>query len=207
MRLAIICGARRGELVGLRWGDIDFSAGTVTVACSLSQTRAHGVREKSTKTDRVRTIDDLSPEALEALHRQRAAQNAERLAAGERYRDSGHVFQEPLGGPIAPDKATGAFRRLARRNGVPTTSLHALRHTAGSWLIADGTDPRTAAHVLGHASPSITLAIYSHVMPGKQKAAMLRQDERLAALARRDVSDGTPEGHRRTTSRRKTLIP
>lgn len=70
-------------------------------------------------------------------------QAADRLAVGEAYRDSGHVFQEPLGGPIAPDKATGAFRRLARRNVVATTSLQFLRHTALSWLLADNTDART----------------------------------------------------------------
>jgi integrase len=203
MHLAIIVGMRRGELVGLRWSDIDFEAGTVTVACSLSQTRAHGVQEKSTKTDRVRPIDDLSPKTLDALRRQRSAQNAERLAAGERYRDSGHVFQEPLGGPIAPDKATGAFRRLARRNGVATTSLHALRHTAGSWMVGDGADPRTVAHVLGHASPSITMSIYAHVMPGKQKQRCSGRTTGSPLWRVRLY----PKGYRRPTRSQKTLIP
>jgi hypothetical protein len=85
----------------------------LTIRGALSQTRA-GVGEKATKTDRVRIVA-LSPNAVEALRRQRSAQAQEGLAAGGAFSDSGHVFQCPLGGIETPFRATEAFRELARK--------------------------------------------------------------------------------------------
>ncbi len=177
MRVALGCGARRGELLALRWSDVDFDNATLTIAKSLSETRA-GVAEKATKTDRVRIVA-LPELAMDAFRRQRSLQAAERLAEGPAFAVSGHVFQRPLGGHLTPCSATEAFRVLARRLGIATTKLHALRHTTGSWLIASGVDPRTTASVLGHSSPTVTLAIYSHLVAGVQKAAVANIDDRL----------------------------
>jgi integrase len=179
LRIALGCGARRGELLALRWTDVDMEGCTLTIRGSLSQTRA-GVTEKATKTDRVRIVA-LPALAVEALRHQRATQAEDRLKSGGEFVDSGHVFQGPLGGSIRPYSATDAFRKLARKVGISTTKLHALRHTTGSWLIASGVDPRTAASVLGHASPLITLSIYSHLVVGMQKAAVANIDDRLNA--------------------------
>ena len=177
VRFAVATGMRRGELLALRWADVDLERATVVVRASLGQTRA-GLAEKSTKGDRVRPLA-LSPMASEALRRQRVAQVAERLAAGAGYADSGHVFQTEIGGTIAPMSATDHFRKLARTAKVTTTSLHACRHTAGTWLVAAGVDARTAAAVLGHANPSITLAVYSHVVAGAQHAAVALISDRF----------------------------
>jgi integrase len=181
MRLALACGARRGELLALRWNDVDFEAATITIRGALSQTRA-GIFEKATKTDRVRTVA-LSPHAVEAVRRQRANRAQERLAAGIAFCDSGHVFQRERGGLEMPFRATEAFRVIAQAVGISTTRLHALRHTTGSWLIASGVDPRTAASVLGHSSPMVTLGIYSHLVVGMQKAAVAHIDDRLTSTS------------------------
>ncbi len=81
--------------------------------------------------------------------------------------------------------ATDAFRRLAQRLGLATTSLHALRHTSVSWMISAGIDARTVAAVAGHSTPSVTLAIYSHLVAGAQAKAVATIDERLASAAGR----------------------
>jgi integrase len=171
VRLAIATGLRRGELLALKWSDLDLERGIGIVRGSLCQTRAAGVTEKSTKGDRVRPLA-LSPMAIEALKRQSVSQAKEKLAAGPDYSDSGHVFQREIGGPVTPYTATDFFRRIASRAKVATTSLHACRHTTGTWLIAAGVDYRTASAVLGHANPSVTLGVYSHVVAGAQQKAV-----------------------------------
>jgi integrase len=183
MRLALATGARRGELLAIRWTDVDLETTTLTIRAALSQTRA-GVSEKGTKTDRVRVVA-LGTVAIEALRRQRALQAQDRLGAGPRFADSGHAFQNALGGPINPMRATDAFRELARRIGLSTTSLHALRHTSVSWMISAGIDARTVAAIAGHSTPSVTLAIYSHLVAGAQAKAVATIDDRLASGAAR----------------------
>ncbi len=189
MRLALATGARRGELLALRWRDVDLVAGTVTIRASLSDAKS-GVVEKGTKTDRVRVVA-LAVTAVEALRRQRVLQGQDHLALGGElqpngciiggaFNDTGHVFQTALGGTIRPRRATEVFREIAERVGISTTSLHALRHTAVSWLISAGVDVRTAASIAGHASPSVTLGIYSHLVLGAQAKAVTAIDDRLA---------------------------
>jgi integrase len=99
--------------------------------------------EKGTKTDRVRTIP-LGALAIAALRSQWTLQAQERRGAGEHYRDTGHVFQTPLGGPVAPFLATEAFRSLRARSKVRAT-LHDLRHSAATWMLAAGVDVASVA--------------------------------------------------------------
>jgi integrase len=181
MRLALATGARRGELLAIRWSDVALDAATLTIRAALTQTKA-GVSEKGTKSDRVRVVS-LSGMGIDALRRQRARQAQERLCAGPAFADSGHVFQGELGGMITPMRATDAFRRLAERLGIATTSLHALRHTSVSWMISAGIDARTVAAVAGHSTPSITLSVYAHLIAGAQSRAVAAIDERLASVS------------------------
>lgn len=181
-KLALSTGARRGELCGLSWDDYDAAAGTLTIRHSLSQTR-RGVALKATKSGSTRTLP-LSRVANDALRSQRAFQARERLANGGLYaNDDGAIFTNELGRRTTPMAATCAFDRIARRAGISTTRLHDLRHTAATTLLVAGVDVRTAAGVLGHASPSITLSTYAHLMPEAQRDAVERLGERLQALA------------------------
>jgi integrase len=111
--LAFALGARRGELLALKWPVVDFERGVVRIEGSLSQTKA-GVTMKGTKTDRVRTVP-LSSFALDALRRQKVAQAADRLAAGASYKDDGFVFADAVGRRITPWNASYAFGELARK--------------------------------------------------------------------------------------------
>jgi len=179
--VAIATGARRGELCALRWDAVDLERATMTIRTSVSKTRA-GFCEKGTKSGKVRTVS-LSPLAIEAFRARRVRQAQDRLAAGGAYESAGYVFADALGGRISPDVVTREFYQFARRVGLSTTSFHSLRHTAATWMIGGGVDVRTAASVLGHASPNVTLAVYSHLIAGAQAVAVATIDDRLLGIA------------------------
>jgi integrase len=181
LTLALTTGARRGELCALSWDDLDTERETLTIRRSLSQTR-EGIALKTTKTGRTRTLP-LSRMALDALRSQRALQARERLSAGLTYANAdGAIFTDEMGRRITPMAASCAFERIARKAKISTTRLHDLRHTAATTLLLAGVDVRTAAGVLGHASPTITLSTYAHLMPEAQREAVDRLGERLERL-------------------------
>ena len=178
--LALTLGARRGELLALRWSDIDAENATISIASSLSQTR-DGVSLKGTKTDRTRTIP-LSRPALEALGRQRAMQAADRLRAGGLYRDAGFIFADELGNCISPMAATNTYARIAVRAKLPSTRLHDLRHTAATTMLLAGIDVATTAGVLGHSTPTTTLSVYAHILGESKRRATDRLGEVFDAI-------------------------
>ena len=181
-RLALGTGARRGELLALRWEDVslpEVGPATLTVRRAFVEPKGKGGRiiEKSTKTDRVRTIP-LGALAIGALRQQWASQAQERRDAREVFVDSGQVFQHVVGGPVAPDLATKAFIRLRKRAKIRAT-LHDLRHSAATWMLAAGVDIASVARILGHTTPSTTLGIYAHALPASESRAIATIDERL----------------------------
>ncbi|MGB8518684.1 MAG: site-specific integrase [Candidatus Tumulicola sp.] len=203
--LALSTGARRGELCGASWLDYDAESGTLTIRHSLSQTR-RGITLKATKTGRTRTLP-LSRIAKDALRSQGALQARERLANGVSYQNADDaIFADEIGRRVTPMAASCAFERIARKAGISSTRLHDLRHTAATTLLLAGVDVRTAAGVLGHASPTITLSTYAHLMPEAQREAVDRLGERLERLAA--VSFDTarqPNGNRLAASIEKSL--
>ncbi len=199
--LALMLGARRGELLALTWDDVDFDARRVTVRASLSQTAA-ATAIKSTKSGRVRRIP-LTTSAIEAFRRQKALQNEDRLANGEIYQADPRrpVFTDEMGGQLSPKAATNAFARIAAKAGIGTTSLHSTRHTAATHLIAGGIDVTTTAAILGHSTPTVTLSIYSHVVEGNESAAMDVLGDRLEHMRNR-IADAleNSDGYRMATA-------
>lgn len=183
-QFALATGARRGELLALRWEDVTLpEVGQASAAIRRAFVEANGgIVEKGTKTNRARTIA-LGVLGVEALRSQRAMQAQDRLALGEAFTDSGHVFQGAAGGPVAPYLATDAFR-YARSRAKITGTLHDLRHTAASWMLAGGIDVASVARILGHTTPATTLGIYAHAMPVSENRAVLVIDERLARAVR-----------------------
>jgi integrase len=180
--LALATGARRGELCALRWSDISDNGKSMTIArATIEKTNDNGTRtelmEKSTKSGKVRVVP-LNALAMFALKQQRSRQLEENMAARDVYEDSGHIFQTEIGGAETPYRFTDAFRKLCRKLKI-RASLHSLRHTAASWLLAEGVDIITVSAILGHANPSITLNVYAHLLPGASEAAISAIDRRL----------------------------
>jgi integrase len=160
--VALYGGLRRGEVLGLRWCNVDLEAEVIRVRESLEQTRA-GVRFKPPKS-RAGVRDIKLPAILvDALyaHRKRLLEQRLQLGLGKLTGDD-LVFPALEGGPQAPDSFGSAWGKLARKLGFEI-SFHALRHTHASMLIAHGVDVVTISKRLGHASPSITLNVYAHL--------------------------------------------
>ncbi len=123
---------------------------------------------KTTAGRRTVSLDD-SLAAIIKSHRARQA--AEKLATGGAYEDAGYVVCDELGGPYHPDTISGWFEAKAAEAKLPAIRLHDCRHTAASLLLASGTPVKVVSEMLGHSSPTITLAIYAHVMPGMSEEA------------------------------------
>jgi integrase len=178
--VALGTGLRRGEVLGLRWLDVDLERRTLTVAQSLEQTRK-GLRFKAPKTKRSRRTIALSPSLVEVLQTHRAKQAAERLALGMGRVPNGLVFTRIDGEPIWPDSVTKEFGRIVKRSNVRPITFHGLRHTHATDLLRAGVHPKIASERLGHASIAITMDTYSHAIPGLQEDAALRIDAALRA--------------------------
>jgi len=180
---AIYTGLRRSELLALRWRDlrIDQEEPALTVSRGLHQLRDGTFRFEPPKTASGARDVDLPPTAVLILkaHRERSEADAEIL--GRKIEPESLVFTSEDGGPVKPHSASQAWRRVARKLGFDV-SLHGARHTHASIMLADGNadDIRMVSERLGHASPNITISIYQHLLPGRQRAAAQRFEERLA---------------------------
>jgi integrase len=176
--LAVTTGLRRGEILGLRWSSVDFSAGTITVTRSLEQTK-NGLRFKSPKTHRGRRSIAVGVVTVEAMRMHRAKQAEERLALGPVYEDHDLVCPRPGGRLWPPDMLSTAFSAMMRRSVLPKIRFHDLRHSHATHLLKAGIHPKVVSERLGHSSVGITLDTYSHVLPGMQKDAILKLDVAL----------------------------
>jgi integrase len=176
--VALACGLRQSEALGLRWTDVDFDSSNLTIQRTLQRVnREFQFFEPKTKRSR-RTIVLPTP-VLTALREHRSRQIEERLRVGPAWEGEkwgGLVFSDEIGCPLSGFHVTKRFRRLLGLAGLPTMRYHDLRHGAASLMAAQGVPVRVAMEILGHAQISTTMNIYAHVAPELQKEAA----ERLA---------------------------
>jgi integrase len=170
--IAATTGLRRGELLGLRWADVDFGRQVLSVKRSRVAA-GYDVSEGTTKTGLGRRVD-LDPDTVTVLRRHRACQLEERMAWGEAWADTGLVFTREDGNGLHPHTVSQAFERSVRRADVPVIRFHDLRHTHATLMLGAGVHPKVVQERLGHASIQITLDTYSHVIPGMQADAAVK---------------------------------
>jgi integrase len=166
---ASLTGMRRGELLALKWQDVNMETGQVAVRRSLVAVGAK-VHEGTPKSGDARTIA-IDPQTITLLKRHRAAQLEDRMRAGEMWTDTGRVFTREDGTDLRPGNVSQAFDRRAKAAPVPTLRLHDLRHTHATLALAAGVHPKVVQERLGHASIEITMDLYSHVVAGVQEEA------------------------------------
>ena len=164
--LLITTGMRRGEVLGLRWFDLDLDDGSLSVKNTWTTT-AGGVRvDGPPKTVKSRRQVFLDPATVDALRAHRARQNEERLAAGPAWdTDCKYVFTDEIGGRFDPETFSKLFRRHTASAGLPEIRLHDLRHSYATLALKAGVHPKVVSEQLGHATVGITLDLYSHVTP------------------------------------------
>jgi integrase len=165
-------GMRRGEALALRWRDVNFDAGTVSIRRSAGMVRNAGegaeVAEGDTKSGKPRVVD-LDPGTVAQLRAWRKERASAALQLG---RDDALVFGDIEGRHRNPEHVSRQFARdLSRCPEMPPIRLHDLRHTHATILLLAGVPVHVVSQRLGHASPTITLSVYAHVMPGNQRDA------------------------------------
>ena len=190
--LAATTGLRRGELLGLCWDCVDLENGVITVQRQLLVLKEGITLEEATKSRSGRRSIVLTDDAIRELKAHRKRQLQERLLMGEAYQDHGLVFCKEDGTPLDPREFTKRFQRHLEAAGLPRVRLHDLRHTHASLLLARGVHPKIVQERLGHSSITMTLDLYSHLVPGLQEAAAAT----LNGLLSKEKSHAKTQGSR-----------
>jgi integrase len=174
---ALTTGMREGELLALRWRDVDLDVGHLQVCNTLQKLPGQPPEIAPAKTDYSRRKITLAGTTLEALRAHKIRQNAERLAMGPAWEDWELVFCTTIGTPLSgKNLLERGLRPLLKRAGLPALRFHDLRHTCATLLLLQGVHPKIVSEMLGHSSVAITLQVYSHVLPDMQKQATEAMD-------------------------------
>lgn len=171
--VATFTGMRRGELLGLRWSDVDVARGVITVRRNRTTAGVEQV-DGPTKTKAGARILDLDDRTVGALLAWQLAQGAERAAWGPAWEGSGYVFTYENGSPIKPQYVTRLFEALRKQAHLPVMTLHGLRHMNASLMLAAGTPMVVVSKRLGHSNLAVTADIYSHLVGSASRDAANR---------------------------------
>lgn len=177
--LALVTGMRRGEILGLRWQDIDWENGRLSIRRELVPTYKGLVIDEPKTTRSLRAVD-VSSETLSILRELREVRQAECLERGEPYSDEGLVFSSTGGKPLDPRAFTRHFESLVKKAGLPRIRFHDLRHSHATVMLTQGIHPKVVSERLGHSTIGITLDTYSHMVPGIQREAARKVEECLS---------------------------
>jgi integrase len=168
-------GLRQGELLALRWEDVDLEAGRLRVHHTLARVDGKLVLLEP-KTERSRRTAMLPEVVVAAIHAHRTRQKMERLMAGSRWVDTGHVFTTTIGTPLEAAVVTRAFQRALSRAGLPRSRFHDLRHAAATFALSQGFTLEDVKNLLGHSSIVLTSNTYEHVLEQRQRAVASGMD-------------------------------
>ncbi len=177
--LALTTGMHRGEILALKWQDINFTQNMLQVRRIFTHAPGQRYVEAEPKTDKSRRSVMLPPIATDLLKQHRVHQLEAKLQAGEFWEEHDLVFCTSLGTPLNPNKVLERFKTVLNRVGLPDMRFHDLRHSAATILLSIGVHPKVVQEMLGHNQISMTTDIYSHVLPTMQKEAVNQLNEAL----------------------------
>ena len=170
--LALHTGLRKGELLGLRWEDLDLGSGTAAIRRTLQRTSAGGLTTLPTKTRASERRIALPTRCIQSLKLHHEQQQREREAAGTAWQPNGHVFTTAQGGSIDPTNLTRAFTTLLSKAGLRRIRFHDLRHSTATLLLEQGVELVVIKELLGHAHIGVTATVYAHVRLRLQRDAI-----------------------------------
>jgi len=175
--LLLITGCRRGEILGLKWNEVNMEANKIRISNNVLYAPDIGVYEDTPKTKKSIRYISIPAETMQLLKQYRAWQTKERLRMGEYFTNRDFVFSQENGQPMHPDTVNDWLNKFSQRHGLPHINPHAFRHSMASILIYNGVDPVTISHRLGHAQVSTTENIYAHMIEdADQKSADVLSD-------------------------------
>ena len=164
VHLFLITGARRGELLGLKWGCVDFEQSRIHICNNVIYTPDRGLYEDTPKTEKSKRYIVLPAETMDLFRQYRKWQMEERLRLGAYFIDRDFVFTQDNGEPLHPDSVTNYLTKFSRKYNLPHINAHAFRHTMASILYYHGVDSVSVSRRLGHAQVSTTANIYAHII-------------------------------------------
>jgi len=176
LTVAIVTGMRIGELLALRWSEIDLTNGILQVRHTVNRIKGFGITESEPKTESSKRSITLPPFVIDALVQHRASQNEARIRAGTKWQELGLVFPNTLGGYLRRPKLHTMYKKLLKEAGLPDIRFHDLRHSAATIFLSMGVHPKIVQELLGHSDITLTLRVYSHVLPSMQQDAMNKLD-------------------------------
>jgi len=190
LTVAVTTGMRRGEILALRWADIDVQRGSLQVRRTVDFIAKHGYVETEPKTASGKRQIALPPFVVEMLKSHRIQQLEQRLKVGEAWQESDLVFTGLEGGYLNPRYLVKLFSRLLTEAGLPHIRFHDLRHSAATLLLSMGVEMKVIREILGHSNIGMTADVYSHVSLAMQKTAM---DKWNTALKNEDGEEDNEE--------------
>ena len=169
VHLFLVTGARRGELLGLKWKNVDFDGSRIYICNNVLYTPDRGIYEDTPKTEKSIRYISLPQETTALLREHLRAQLQQRFAMGDRWHNRDFVFTQENGEPMHPDSVTDWLNKFSKRHDLPHINPHAFRHTMASILYFNGVDSISISKRLGHAQPSTTTNIYAHIIEEADK--------------------------------------
>jgi integrase len=188
--LAITTGMRRGEILALKWQDIQFEHSMLQVRRIFTRQPGSRYIEAQPKTEKSRRSILLAAIVIALLKQHRTRQLEARLKAGSEWQERDLVFCTSLGTPLNPNKVVDRFKTLLKKGGLPAIRFHDLRHSAATILLSMEVHPKVVQELLGHNQISMTMDIYSHVLPTMQKDAVSKLNKALQEKILDDAAQG-----------------
>lgn len=180
--LAVKTGMRQGELLGLKWIDLQWGSGRLYVRRQVQDVRGEGRIFQEPKTRSGRRTIQLGEGTLQALRLHRDRQQLQKAVAGERWQENDLIFPSNIGTPLDASNMRLDFKRIIKLSGIPKVRFHDLRHTAASLMLNNGIPVIVVSRILGHSKPSITLDIYGHLYNEMQEEASRLMDELVSPV-------------------------
>jgi len=186
LTVAVVTGMRRGELLALRWSNIDFERRTLLVLHTVDYIPKYGYVETEPKTKAGKRLVSLPHFLVDMLKQHRLQQLEQRLKQGDAWENRDLVFPDLRGGYFNPNYLLRVFKKLLNEAGLPHMPFHDLRHSAATILLSMGVNIKVVQELLGHSDISITLGTYAHLLPPMQQEVVEKWDDEFG-----DGNDGT----------------
>jgi len=185
--VAVTTGLRRGEILGLKWTDLDWVSRNLTIQRQVTTVAGKGLQFHPPKSAAGRRVVVLGERDIEKLQKHVHLQEQMKAFAGDRWQEHGLIFPSTKGTILSPWNVYKAFKELSKKAGLPEIRLHDLRHTAATLMLKQGVHPKIVQERLGHSDIALTLNTYSHVLPTLQNEAAAKLDELLTPIEYKDV--------------------
>lgn len=192
---ALTMGLRRGEILALRWRDVDLMTSSLEVRHSLERVKGAGLRLAEPKSTRAKRVLRIPQIALRALSVHRVAQEQQRQWAGTRWKEGDFVFTSSIGTPLHPDDVSRLLGPILAAAELPKIRWHDLRHCCASLLLSLGVHAKLVQETLGHSSYQLTMDTYSHMIPALRNEVADRMDEIFSTTVNEAVKDSTASVH------------